>query len=47
MAFSVDDEDLNVGSGIEGIPNKVEGDKSTDVRSDFPETWLWDIYAIG
>jgi len=45
VAFSVEDDDL--GSDSEGIQNEVESEKSTDVRSDFPETWLWDIYVIG
>lgn len=49
MAYSVVDEDLDTSSvlGNEGIQNEVESEKSTDVRSDFPETWLWDIYVIG
>lgn len=30
------------------IVNSTKGDKkSTDVRSQFPETWLWDLYIIG
>lgn len=30
------------------IVNSTNGDKkSTDVRSQFPETWLWDLYIIG